>query len=170
MLWDRSHKIRNKLKDKIINVIWRLFETKKEKEDKKTKAKWKKIIRDKIIRYIKTFLEQEEDYYKSERVRNSWNNNYIEYESNGSKNRNFSLDKDLHKIKSHLRNIIINLPSSEAWKILLTIAINFISSKDVGEEFVMHSNSGNIKLTSYSDQMMLVINSLSQNAQYIKKS
>ena len=73
MLWDRSHKIRNKLKDKIINVIWRLFETKKEKEDKKTKAKWKKIIRDKIIRYIKTFLEQEEDYYKSERVRNSWN-------------------------------------------------------------------------------------------------
>ena len=170
MLWDRSHKIRNKLKDKIINVIWRLFETKKEKEDKKTKAKWKKIIRDKIIRYIKTFLEQEEDYYKSERVRNSWNNNYIEYESNGSKNRNFSLDKDLHKIKSHLRNIIINLPSSEAWKILLTIAINFISSKDVGEEFVMHSNSGNIKLTCYSDQMMLVINSLSQIAQYIKKS
>ena len=170
MLWDRSHKIRNKLKDKIINVIWRLFETKKEKEDKKTKAKWKKIIRDKIIRYIKTFLEQEEDYYKSERVRNSWNNNYIEYESNGSKNRNFSLDKDLHKIKSHLRNIIINLQSSEAWKILLTIAINFISSKDVGEEFVMHSNSGNIKLTCYSDQMMLVINSLSQMAQYIKKS
>ena len=35
MLWDRSHKIRNKLKDKIINDIWRLFETKKEKEDKK---------------------------------------------------------------------------------------------------------------------------------------
>ena len=170
MLWDRSHKIRNKLKDKIINVIWRLFETKKEKEDKKTKAKWKKIIRDKIIRYIKTFLEQEEDYYKSERVRNSWNNNNIVYESNGSKNRNFSLDKDLQKIKSHLRNIIINLPSSEAWKILLTIAINFISSKDVGEEFVMHSNSGNIKLTCYSDQMMLVINSLSQIAQYIKKS
>ena len=42
MLWDRSHRIRNKLKDKIINVIWRLFETKKEKEDKKNKSKMKK--------------------------------------------------------------------------------------------------------------------------------
>ena len=171
MLWERSHKIRNKLKDKIINDIWRLFETKKEEEDKKkANVKWKKVIRDKIIRYIKTLLEQEEDYYKPERVRNSWKNNYIEYESNGNKNRNLSLDKDLPKIKPHFRNIIINLQSSEAWKIQLTIAINFISSKDVGEEFVMHSNSGNIKLTSDSDQMMLVINSLSQIAQYIKKS
>ena len=114
MLWDRSHKIRNKLKDKIINDIWRLFETKKEKEDKKKqKQNEKKIIRDKIIRYIKTLLEQEEDYYKPERVRNSWNNNYIKYESNGNKNRNLSLDKDLHKIKPQLRNIII-LQSSEA--------------------------------------------------------
>ena len=90
---------------------------KKKKIKTKTNVKWKKVIRDKIIRYIKTLLEQEEDYYKPERVRNSWKNNYIEYESNGNKNRNLSLDKDLPKIKPHLRNIIINLQSSEAWKI-----------------------------------------------------
>ena len=34
---------------------------------------------------IKTLSEQEDDYYKSIRVGNSWNNNYIEYESNGDK-------------------------------------------------------------------------------------
>ena len=84
------------------------------KRKKKKKIKKKKVIRDKIIRYIKTLLEQEEDYYKPERVRNSWKNNYIEYESNGNKNRNLSLDKDLPKIKPHFRNIIINLQSSEA--------------------------------------------------------
>ena len=50
-----------------------------------------------------------------------------------------------------MRNLIINLQNSDAWKIQLTIAINFISSKDVAEERVMHSNSGNIKFTPYSD-------------------
>ena len=33
----------------------------------------------------------------------------------------------------------------------LTIVINFISSKDNEEGHVMHSNSGNIKIASYSD-------------------
>ena len=50
-----------------------------------------------------------------------------------------------------MRNIIIDLQNSDAWKIQLTIAINFISSKDSEEECVMHSNSGNIKFTPYSD-------------------
>ena len=50
-----------------------------------------------------------------------------------------------------MRNVITDLQHSDAWKILLTIAINFISSKDEKEERVMHSNSGNIKFTPYSD-------------------
>ena len=50
-----------------------------------------------------------------------------------------------------MRNIIINLQNSDAWKIQLTIAINFLSSKYVEEERVFHSNSGNIKFTPCSD-------------------
>ena len=50
-----------------------------------------------------------------------------------------------------MRSIIIDLQNSDAWKIQLTIAINFIFSKDSEEERVMHSNSGNIKFTPYSD-------------------
>ena len=48
-------------------------------------------------------------------------------------------------------DIIIDLQESDTWKIQLTIAINFISSKDVAEERVMHSDSGNIKFKSYND-------------------
>ena len=85
------------------------------------------------------------------RVSNFWNNNYIEYESNSDKNRNLSLDQYLNKIEPYLRNIKIDLQNSDAWKIQLTIVINFISSKDAEEERVIHSSSDSIKFTSYND-------------------
>ena len=69
---------------------------------------------------MKLFV-QEEDYYDPKRVNNFWNNNYIEYENNGDKNTNLSLDKYLNKIKTYLGNIIINLQYFDTWKIPLTI-------------------------------------------------
>ena len=39
-------------------------------------------------RYQDTF-EQQDDYYKPERVGNFWNNNYIEYKSYGYRNKYF---------------------------------------------------------------------------------
>ena len=72
-------------------------------------------------------------------------------DSNGDKNRNFSLDEYLNKIRPYLRNIIIDLQNSDTWKIQLTITFNFISLKDVEEERVMHSRSDNIKFTPYND-------------------
>ena len=60
--------IRDKLKDKIATDIWTLFETEEEKKERKELEKKKenneKLIRDGIIRDIRTFLEQEEDYYE----------------------------------------------------------------------------------------------------------
>ena len=96
-------------------------------------------------------LKHEKDYYEPKRISNFWNNNYIEYRSNGDKNRNLSLDEYLHKIKPYLRNMIINLQNFDVWKIQLTIAITFISSKDAEDERVMHSSSGNLKFTPYND-------------------
>ena len=55
-----------------------------------------------------------------------------------------------------MRNKLIDLQNSDTWKSQLTIAINFISSKDTEEERVMHSNSDNIKFTSYNDANELV--------------
>ena len=148
----KSKIIRFKLKDKIISDIWMLFETEEEKEDRK-KNQDERIIKDRVIRCIRKLFQQqqEEHYYKPERVSNFWNNSYIEFESNGDRNRNVSLDELINKIKSYLRNIIIDLQNSDALKIQLTTAINFISSKDDEEERVMHSSSDNIKFTPYSD-------------------
>ena len=50
-----------------------------------------------------------------------------------------------------MRDIIINLQKSDTWRIQLTIAINFISSKDVDEERVMYSKSDNTEFISYDN-------------------
>ena len=47
--------------------------------------------------------------------------------------------------------IIIDLANSCTYKIQLTIAFNFASSKDAEEERVMHSRNDNIKFASYND-------------------
>ena len=47
--------------------------------------------------------------------------------------------------------MISDLQESDTWKIQLTIAINFVSSKDTEKGRVMHWKSDNIKSTSYND-------------------
>ena len=69
---------------------------------------------------------------------------------------NLSLNEYLNKIEPYLKNIIIGLQISDAWKIQLTNAINFISSKDAEEEHVMHSRSNDTKFTSYNDANKVV--------------
>ena len=108
-----SEENKQKIKDKIIKDIWKLFEREEEKQERKESEKKKKhnkrIIKDKIIRDIRTLFEQEEDYYKPKIVNSFWNNIYIEYESNGDKNNNLSLDEYLNKIKPSLKDIRIDL-------------------------------------------------------------
>ena len=55
-----------------------------------------------------------------------------------------------------MRDIIIDLQNSDTWKIQLANAINFISSRDAEEEFVMHTKNENIKFTSYNDASKVV--------------
>ena len=150
---NRSKIIRNKLKDKIIRDTWTLYETEEEKKERKDLEKKKEHNErvNKEIRDIMAHFEQEEDYYELKRVYNFWKNNYMGYESNSDKNRNLSLDEYLNKIETYPRDIIINLQNSDKWEIQLAIAINFISSKDTEEERVMHSNSDNMKFTSWDD-------------------
>ena len=139
---------RIKLKDKIIRDIWTHVETEEEKKGRKELEKKKehneRLIKDGIVNNIRRLFDQDEDYYVPKSVNNFWNNNYIEYESNGDKNGNLSLDEYLNKIETYLRNTIINLQNSNTQK------NHIISSKD-GEERVMHSNSDNIEFTFYDD-------------------
>ena len=50
-----------------------------------------------------------------------------------------------------MKHIIIDLQSSETWKIQLTIANNFICSKDTEEEHVRYSMSDNVEFTPYNN-------------------
>ena len=58
-------------------------------------------------------------------------------------------------MKSYLKDIINNLKKLDTWKIQLTIAIDFISSKDKDEERIMYSKSDNeeIKINDKADKL-----------------
>ena len=115
-----------------------------------------------IIRDIKTLFLQEEEYYcKAVIISNVMNNDYIEYESNSDRNKNVSVKQYLNVIKPYLKDMIIDLQISDTWKIQLTIAINFISSKDVDEQCVIHSKSENIEVMPYDDAYEVLIKFLS---------
>ena len=143
--------------ENIIKNIRNLFRLKKElnyttairdirnifRLEKETKA-----IKDTIVRDIKNLFEyeEEENYHKPVRVRNFWSNNYIEFESNGDRNKTLSVEEYLNKIRPHLKDIKSNIKKSDTWKIQLTIVNNFISSIDVDEEHATHSKSDNIEI------------------------
>ena len=87
------------------------------------------------------------------RVGNFWNNNYIEYESSGNRHNNLSVKKP------YLRDAIINLQKSNMRTIHLIFSnflihlINLIFSKDVDEQFVLHSTSSNIELYDNANEV-----------------
>ena len=76
------------------------------KSDVKAKA-----IKEKILRDSKNLFEHEEDehYYNLVRASNFWSNNYIEYESNHEKNKATSVEENINKIRSYLKDTINNL-------------------------------------------------------------
>ena len=127
--------------ENIIKSIRNLFKLKKEND----------AIKDQIITDNRTLFKQGDGYYKPIRADNFWNNNYIEYQSSGDRNKGLLVKEYLDKIKPYLGDKIINRQKSDTWKIQLTIAINFLSSKDVDEESVMHSKGNNIEFMSYDD-------------------
>ena len=69
-----------------------------------------------------------------------WNNNCIEYKSNGDKNTILLVEEYVNKIRPYLRDLVNDFKQSDTWKIQLTITVNFISSTDNNDEdSVMHS-------------------------------
>ena len=93
----------------------------------------------------------------------AFNGNYVEYESNGHKDRNLSLKEYIYmiipylrdimndhktpvKLKVHRSNEVIDYETQFGeWKIQLIMSINFISSKDSNETRNTHKKSDNIE-------------------------
>ena len=104
-------------------------------------------IKYKTTKNIRSLFEKEkEDYYKPKRVDNFSKRNYIEYESDIDRNEKLSAEEYLNKIRPYLKDIKNDLKISDTWKIQLTIAVNFVSSKDAEEEHAMHSKRDNIEI------------------------
>ena len=60
---------------------------------------------------------KQDDYYKPTTEGSFWNNNYIEHESSGDRNKNLSGKEYLDKIKPYSRDTVVNLQKSDTWKI-----------------------------------------------------
>ena len=110
----------------------------------------------------------DEDYYKPIITNSAFNDSYIQYESKGNKDKILTPSKYLDMITPYLRDIInnhktqgewrvhsdntiIKHKTQSEWKIQLTMAINFISSKDSDETRTMHAKSNNVEIMMGSE-------------------
>ena len=88
-----------------------------------------------------------EDYYKPTIVNDAFNNNYKEYESKGDKDKILTVNEYLDLIRPYLVDIINEHKTQSEWKIQVTAAVNFISSKPNSDETrIMHAKSNNIEI------------------------
>ena len=110
----------------------------------------------------------DEDYYKPIITNGAFNNSYIQYESKGNKDKILTTSKYLDMIRPYLSDIVNDLKiqgewrihsvntiikhkTQSEWKIQLTMAINFISSKDSSESRIMHAKSSNVEIMMDSE-------------------
>ena len=97
-------------------------------------------------------LSISEDCYKPIIVNSTFNNNYIQYESKGDKGKILTVSEYLDMIRPYLVNIINDHKTQSEWKIQLSVAIHFISSKpDSDETRIMHTKSNNMEIMIGSD-------------------
>ena len=89
-------------------------------------------------------------FYKPTIVKSGYNNNYIEYRSEGDKL--LTIEEYLNLIEPYLRELINNHKNKGEWKIQLTAQINFISLRPGTDETrVMHTRSANEEFMNGSD-------------------
>ena len=100
-----------------------------------------------IDEYLALILEI---IYKPTLVKSGYNNNYIEYRSEG--NEILTFEEYLDLIEPYLRESINDYKSKGEWKIQLTAQINFMSLRPGSDEIrVMHTRSVNEEFMSSSD-------------------
>ena len=92
------------------------------------------------------------DYYKPIEGNNTFDNNYIQYESKGDKDKILSIREYLNMIRPYLVDMINYHKNQSEWKIQLSVEIIFISSKSNSDETrIMHTKSINTKIMIGSD-------------------
>ena len=91
-----------------------------------------------------------ENYYKPIIVKRVFNDNYIQYESNGDEI--LTIEEYLNMIEPYLVDMINDYKNEGEWKIQLTLEISFISSKsDSNEIRTIYTKSTNTESMIGSD-------------------
>ena len=92
-----------------------IFLDRKKIDDTRFKDTKNNAIKNRVMRDIRSLFEHEEDYHKPVRVDSFQSNSYIEYESNGDRNKTLSV-KDYHsKIRPYVKDIINDLKKSKCF-------------------------------------------------------
>ena len=100
---------------------------------------------------MRFLFDPEKDRYKPVKTDNAFNKSYIQYESIGDKDKSLSIREYIDMIRPCLSYIINDHQTQGEWKVHLTLAINFIFSKDSDETRIMHSKSDNIEIMMNSE-------------------
>ena len=131
-------------------------------------------------------LSIDEDYYKPIIAKGAFDGNYIQFESKEGKGKNLSIKKYLNITKPYLIDVINEHKThglvryysdtkswpeetSSEWNIQLTMAINFISSKDSDETRTMHTKSNNVEIMIDSEINEIIEDLLNLSCKNIKK-
>ena len=91
----------------------------------------------------------DEDYYKPIITNSAVKNNYIQYEIKGNKDKILTTSEYLDMMRLCLSDIINDHKTQDKWKVHLTIAIIFLSSKEDSDE------TGTMRTKSYNIEIMM---------------
>ena len=84
------------------DVLWDIKILIKLKKEKKNNS-----IKNEVLRDLRTLSESDkEDYYEPVRISNAFDDNFIEYESNGHKHKTLSIEEYLNKIRPYLSKMV----------------------------------------------------------------
>ena len=128
----------NMFKDELLDTLKKSEPSKDIKDIRKENRDDDKIIRDLRTLYE---LEEEKDYYKPQKVKGAFDDEYIKNESNGDKGKLLSIEECLNMIRPYLSNIIDD--HKDCWKIQLTAEVTFVSVKDSNVSSTIHIHSKN---------------------------
>ena len=144
-----NHVQKNIAKDEPVKETRNTFQSKKKKDNGIDDSEYKGLgdirpkksydnendddIECKGLRDRRTLFEPEEHYYGPVRISNAFDDDFIQYENNGDKDKTLSIKEYLDKIIPYLSDMINDLKTQDEWKIQLTIAINFFILKILTE-------------------------------------
>ena len=97
--------------------------------------------------------KSKKDVYKPIKISGAFSDNFIEYQSNGNRDRSISIARYLNNIREHVKKLIEDKKKSGEWKIQLIMKINFISSRNF-----IYSKSDNFEIMIGSNTNEIIRN------------